>query len=134
RMRAGWRTCFGRAGPARCPRCRCAWACTALLRAGGTTCSGTSPWTGADLTGRLRPTMSLAGNLRTMELPDVLQWVSSGRKTGTLYLERHSIQKRIYFQDGGIYTSSSNDPRESMGQLLIRERLVSEEQLYKALL
>ena len=78
--------------------------------------------------------MSLAGNLRTMELPDVLQWVSSGRKTGTLYLERHSIQKRIYFQDGGIYTSWSNDPRESMGQFLIRERLVSEEQLYKALL
>ncbi len=78
--------------------------------------------------------MSLAGNLRTMELPDVLQWVSSGRKTGTLYLERRSIQKRIYFQDGGIYTSWSNDPRESMGQFLIRERLVSEEQLFKALL
>jgi hypothetical protein len=78
--------------------------------------------------------MSLAGNLRTMELPDVLQWVSSGRKTGTLYLERHSIQKRIYFQAGGIYTSWSNDPRESMGQFLIRERLVSEEQLFKALL
>ena len=78
--------------------------------------------------------MSLAGNLRTMELPDVLQWVSSGRKTGTLYLERHSIQKRIYFQEGGIYTSWSNDPRESLGQFLIRERLVSEEQLYKSLL
>src|SRR5689334_16943808 len=78
--------------------------------------------------------MSLAGNLRTMELPDVLQWISSGRKTGTLHLERRSIQKRIYFQEGSIYTSWSNDPRESMGQFLVRERLLNEEQLFKALL
>jgi hypothetical protein len=78
--------------------------------------------------------MSLTGNLRTMELPDVLQWISSGRKTGTLHLERRSIEKRIYFQDGGIYTSWSNDPRESMGQFLIRDRLITEEQLFKALL
>jgi len=78
--------------------------------------------------------MSLAGNLRTMDLPEVLQWIASARKTGTLHLERRSIQKRIYFQGGAIYTSWSNDPRESMGQILVRERLVTEEQLFKALL
>ena len=78
--------------------------------------------------------MSLAGNLRTMDLPEVLQWIASARKTGTLHLERRSVQKRIYFQGGGIYTSWSNDPRESMGQILVRERLITEEQLFKALL
>jgi hypothetical protein len=78
--------------------------------------------------------MSLAGNLRTMDLPEVLQWIASSRKTGTLHLERRSIQKRIYFQGGAIYTSWSNDPRESMGQILVRERLITEEQLFKALL
>lgn len=78
--------------------------------------------------------MSLAGNLRTMDLPEVLQWIASARKTGTLHLERRSVQKRIYFQVGAIYTSWSNDPRESMGQILVRERLVTEEQLFKALL
>ena len=26
----------------------------------------------------------LAGNLRTMGLPEILQWISAGRKTGTL--------------------------------------------------
>ncbi|HUG54400.1 MAG TPA: DUF4388 domain-containing protein [Vicinamibacteria bacterium] len=78
--------------------------------------------------------MALTGNLRTMELPDVLQWISSGRKTGTLHLERRSVEKRIYFQEGGIYTSWSNDPRESMGQFLIRDRLVTEEELFKAML
>lgn len=78
--------------------------------------------------------MSLAGNLRTMDLPEVLQWIASARKSGTLHLERRSVQKRIYFQGGAIYTSWSNDPRESMGQILVRERLVTEEQLFKALL
>ena len=43
--------------------------------------------------------MSLAGNLRTMELPDILQWISGGRKTGTLYLQRRSVEKRIVFKD-----------------------------------
>ncbi len=78
--------------------------------------------------------MSLAGNLRTMDLPEVLQWIASARKTGTLHVERRSVQKRIYFQGGAIYTSWSNDPRESLGQILVRERLVTEEQLFKALL
>jgi hypothetical protein len=78
--------------------------------------------------------MSLTGNLRTMDLPDVLQWIAGGRKTGTLHLARGSVQKRIAFVDGIIDTSWSNDPRESLGQFLVRDALVSEEQLFKALL
>jgi hypothetical protein len=78
--------------------------------------------------------MGLSGNLRTMDLPEILQWISSGHKTGTLHLERRSIEKRIVFKGGVIHTSWSNDPRESLGQFLIRERLVTEEQLFRALL
>src|SRR5687768_15300274 len=78
--------------------------------------------------------MSLAGNLRTMDLPEILQWIAGGRKTGTLRVERRFIQKRIAFGGGIIHTSWSNDPRESLGQFLVRERLVTEEQLFKALL
>ena len=78
--------------------------------------------------------MSLTGNLRTMDLPEVLQWIAGGRKTGTLHLDRGSVQKRIAFVRGIIDTSWSNDPRESLGQFLVRDGLVSEEQLFKALL
>jgi hypothetical protein len=78
--------------------------------------------------------MSLKGDLRTMPLPDVLQWVGTGRKTGTLHLERHSVQKRIFLRDGAIFSSWSNDPRESLGQFLIRLGLLTEEQLFRALL
>ena len=62
--------------------------------------------------------MSLAGNLRTMDLPEILQWISAGRKTGTLHLEHKSIEKRIVFKEGNIATSTSTDPRESLGQFL----------------
>src|SRR5438876_6555733 len=76
----------------------------------------------------------LSGNLRTMELPEILQWVAISQKTGILYLERRSIQKRIAFRNGVIYTSWSNDPRESLSQFLMREHLLSEDELYQALL
>ncbi len=78
--------------------------------------------------------MSLRGDLRTMALPDVLQWVATGRKTGTLHVERRSVQKRIILREGNVYSSWSNDPRESLGQFLIRLRVVTEEQLFRALL
>jgi hypothetical protein len=78
--------------------------------------------------------MSLTGNLRTMDLPDVLQWIAGGRKSGTLHLDRGPITKRIGFVEGIIQNSWSNDPRESLGQFLVRDRLVTEEQLFKALL
>jgi hypothetical protein len=78
--------------------------------------------------------MGLTGNLRTMDLPEILQWVSLGRKTGTLHLERGSIEKRIVFREGGIYTSWSNEPRESLGQYLIRHHRLSEEQLFRSML
>jgi hypothetical protein len=69
-----------------------------------------------------------------MPLPDVLQWIAGGRKTGTLHVERRSVQKRIILREGNVYSSWSNDPRESLGQFLIRLRLVTEEQLFRALL
>lgn len=77
--------------------------------------------------------MSLIGNLQTMSLPDILQWVASGRKTGTLHIERRSIQKDIIFRDGKIASSKSTDPRESLGQFLIREQRLTEEQLFRTL-
>lgn len=78
--------------------------------------------------------MSLVSNLRTMGLPDLLQWLAATRKTGTLYLKRRSIEKRLLFREGMILSSWSNDPRESLGQFLLRDRLLSEEELFRALL
>jgi hypothetical protein len=69
-----------------------------------------------------------------MALSDILQWVSQGRKTGTLHVTRGAVEKRISFSGGSIHSSWSNDPRESLGQFLVRERLITEEQLFRTLL
>jgi hypothetical protein len=71
----------------------------------------------------------LTGSLKTMSLPDLLQWAGAGRKTGTLVLRNDSLQKQIYFQEGAIVGSSSNDPREYLGQFMLSEGLLTEEQL-----
>ena len=72
--------------------------------------------------------MSLRGDLKTMGLPDVLQWIAAGHKTGTLHIQKVSVEKRIIVRDGAIFSSWSNDPRESLGQFLIRLNLVTEEE------
>lgn len=78
--------------------------------------------------------MALAGDLQTMVLTDLLQWVSTRRKSGSLHIQRRSTRKRVDFREGRIYSCWSNDPRETLGQFLIRERLITEEMLFESLL
>jgi len=78
------------------------------------------------------PSTGLTGSLKTMSLPDLLQWVGSGRKTGTLSLKGGPLHKKIYFQDGAIIGSSSNDTREYLGQFMLSEGIISEQQLKDA--
>jgi hypothetical protein len=67
-----------------------------------------------------------------MSLPDLMQWAGSGRKVGTLRLRSDILEKKIYFQDGAIIGSSSNDPREYLGQFMLSEGVISEQQLKDA--
>lgn len=78
--------------------------------------------------------MSLRGNLRTMSLPEILEWASNNTKTGTLRISWGAVEKRVNFKQGRILSSSSNDPREHLGQFLVGNGLVTEEQLFRALL
>jgi hypothetical protein len=59
--------------------------------------------------------MAIQGTLQTMSLPDLLQFVSAGRKSGTLKFDRGKITKQVYFKKGAIVGSKSNDPREYLG-------------------
>ncbi len=52
-----------------------------------------------------------------MQLGELLQWLSLGSKTGTLLIDGHGVEKRIYFQDGRIASTSSSDQREYLGPL-----------------
>jgi hypothetical protein len=78
--------------------------------------------------------MSFGGDLTTFEIADVLEWIGRRSRTGTLHLSRGATRKRLVFKDGTLHSSSSNDPRETLGQALVRDRLITEETLFRALL
>jgi hypothetical protein len=76
--------------------------------------------------------MSIAGNLKTMPLSELLQWLGHSAKSGTLVIDNHKVQKKVYFRDGRIISSSSTDPREYLGHFLVSYGFISEEELTKA--
>jgi len=78
------------------------------------------------------PSTGLTGSLKTMSLPDLLQWAGGGRKTGILSLKSSSLHQKIYFQEGAIIGSSSNDIREYLGQFMLSEGIITEQQLKEA--
>jgi hypothetical protein len=75
----------------------------------------------------------LRGSLSSMALPDLLQWASRAQKTGTLVLSDERIAKRIHFLGGLVIGSSSTDPGDYLGQVLLSEGLISEEHLREAM-
>lgn len=79
--------------------------------------------------------MGFAGNLKTVSFGDILQLVSTGKKTGVLQLLRTNCAKKIYFRGGNIIAAASHPStiEERLGQVLARKGLVSPEDLDKAL-
>jgi len=77
--------------------------------------------------------MGVSGNLKTMLPGDLLQWLSLGQKTGTLVVANKSVEKKIFFKQGRVISSASNDPRDYLGQFLISHGFVTEQELMKAM-
>lgn len=63
--------------------------------------------------------MTIAGNLRTMGLADMLQWLSSSHKTGTLVVDGAAYTKKIFFRAGDVVAVASDNPREMLGYYLV---------------
>ena len=77
--------------------------------------------------------MGIIGNLSTMSVPDLLQFLAVGRKTGALNITHGKVVKGIYFENGFIVGSSTNDPAEYLGQVLIHYGKISEAQLQETM-
>jgi tetratricopeptide (TPR) repeat protein len=76
--------------------------------------------------------MGLTGDFGTMPLPDLLQWLAISQKSGILLLQRGDVVKEIYFRQGKIVASASNDPREYFGQFLLSYGKITERDLVSA--
>lgn len=76
--------------------------------------------------------MAIQGTLKTMSLTDLLQFLAAARKSGTLKFDRGKVTKQVFFKNGLIVGSKSNDPREYLGQVLLHYGKVDENQLKAA--
>lgn len=68
-----------------------------------------------------------------MPLPDLLQWLATVGKSGTLRVERNRVAKWIQLSKGRVVGCSSDDPPHRLGQYLLSRGKVTEEQLRQAL-
>lgn len=72
--------------------------------------------------------MGISGNIKTMALAELLQWLSQGQKTGTLVIDGTKIKKRVFFEGGLIVSSASTDPKEYLGHFLTSHGFITEEE------
>ena len=77
--------------------------------------------------------MTIQGSLSTMTVSDLLQFLAAGKKTGLLKCSHAKVVKGIYFENGSIVGSSTNDPGEYLGQVLIHYGKINESQLQAAM-
>jgi len=77
--------------------------------------------------------LGLSGDLATMGLEDIFQWLAVGKKIGVLELRGPLHTKRVAFHEGRITSIWSSDPREYLGQYLLAFNRITEDQLREAL-
>jgi tetratricopeptide (TPR) repeat protein len=77
--------------------------------------------------------MAIKGSLREASLPDVLQLLSMGKKTGCLSVTHRSNFGYIYFDKGKISYASIVNRRDRIGDMLVKAGTISSEQLQEAI-
>ena len=75
----------------------------------------------------------LKGTLDDFTLPDIFRLMSLSKKTGSLQVERSAGQGKVYFRDGEVYYAESSLSKEPLGQKLVKNKVLTEGQLRKAL-
>ncbi|MBW7933324.1 MAG: tetratricopeptide repeat protein [Gemmatimonadaceae bacterium] len=73
--------------------------------------------------------MAIRGSLKEASLPDVLQLLSMGKKTGCLSVTHRSNFGSIYFDKGKISYASIVNRRDRLGDILMKSGVITQEQL-----
>lgn len=72
--------------------------------------------------------ITLQGSLKSFKLPDILTFLSIGRKSGTLNLVSSNRESFIYFENGSVIYASSNQEKFRLGAILIWRKKITPEQ------
>ena len=77
--------------------------------------------------------MAIRGSLKEASLPDVLQLLSMGKKTGCLSVTHKNNFGYIYFDKGRICYALIVNRRDRLGDMLMKSGVISMEQLNAAI-
>ena len=72
--------------------------------------------------------MAIKGSLKEASLPDVLQLLSMGKKSGCLSVTHRQSFGYIYFDKGRICYASIVNRRDRLGDILVKNVLFRESQ------
>ena len=76
--------------------------------------------------------MAIKGSLKEASLPDVLQLLSMGKKSGCLSVTHRQSFGYIYFDKGRICYASIVNRRDRLGDILVKNGLITQAQLEEA--
>jgi tetratricopeptide (TPR) repeat protein len=76
--------------------------------------------------------MAIKGSLKEASLPDVIQLLFLGRRTGCLAVADGQNFGTIYFNEGQIVSASIVNRRDRLGDMLVRNNRITAEQLQAA--
>ncbi|HHE04435.1 MAG TPA: DUF4388 domain-containing protein, partial [candidate division WOR-3 bacterium] len=77
--------------------------------------------------------MAIKGSLREASLPDVVQMLALGRKTGILSVTNGEMLAHIYFEEGKLTGADIVNRENKVGELLVKAGKITPEQLDSAL-
>lgn len=77
--------------------------------------------------------MAIEGALQDVSLADICQLLAMGRKTGCLTLTDRSNFGYIYFEDGRVIYASVLNRRDRLGEILVRNEVITRSQLSEAM-
>jgi hypothetical protein len=75
----------------------------------------------------------LEGSLARFEVPDLLSFLSQGGRTGVLVLERPDCESKLFFRDGRPVFASSSADELRFGPMLVRMGRLTEAALERAM-
>src|SRR3990172_6364470 len=73
-----------------------------------------------------------AGRVEGVSVPDLMWDLCRRMRTGSLRIRRQGVCRSVFFDRGRIVFATSDDPNERLGEMLVREGLITLEQHEKA--
>ncbi|KPL03785.1 MAG: hypothetical protein AMJ90_03220 [candidate division Zixibacteria bacterium SM23_73_2] len=77
--------------------------------------------------------MDLEGSIERFDLSDILQLLSTAKKTGTLGVQKGEEVVMVYFDRGNIIYAYNTNRKVKLGELLIRKKKITPTQLQRVM-